>query len=143
MLKKADYEVYPWLDKLSEEYKDTESVFDKAYEIGNKEEMFKCIHRVTYAIILKLIAQKGLKGIDANDASITTTCDLMERMLAMSPRVKTPYKPRHLTSWCYLPCLNTLFGPKQRRIDKEVSLDSLAEEFYITELEGDNDDEIY
>lgn len=109
---------FSFLDKEDEHYKDTESLFQKAYDSGDREEQFKCVFRVCYALVLKIL-RKRLTSIAEDlvyDKALDATIKIMDRI----ERLKT--RPNKLTSYCYWPSYEACFGAKQKQFEDQIEL---------------------
>ena len=109
---------FTFLDKDDEHYKDTESLFQNAYDSGDKEEQFKCVFRVCYALVLKIL-RKRLSNIAEDlvyDKALDATIKIMDRIERLKAR------PNKLTAYCYWPSYECCFGNKQRQFEDQIEL---------------------
>lgn len=110
---------YDFLDKEDEHYKDTESLFQNAYDSGDRDEQFKCVFRVCYALVLKIL-RKCLPNIVEDtfvyDKALDATIKIVDRIGRLKAR------PNKLTSYCYWPSYEACFGNKQHQFEDQIEL---------------------
>lgn len=110
-----------WLDKDNKEWKDTERIFQEAYDRGDEETMWKCVSRVCYATI-----KKRLVGIRKDPDDVEDLCE--ELTLQIMEKIHNGQRPQKLTAFISFPLLGVLYNKKQKQTDGLYSLDSFIEE---------------
>lgn len=110
-----------WLEKDSEKWKDTEKIFQEAYDENDYETMWKCVQRVCYATI-----KKRLVGIRKDPDDVEDLCE--ELSLQIMEKIHKGQRPQKLTAFISFPLLGVLYNKKQKQTDGLYSLDSFIEE---------------
>lgn len=117
-------EKYEWLEEANENYKDTVALLRKAYREKNREEVFKCCHRLCHATMLKMLRKRKVVRDDVDELILDATCKVVDQIW----RLKLYDNP---ATQCYFSVLYTLGNPKQLFEDKIITfseLESLEEE---------------
>lgn len=118
-MEKPDY-----LNPDNPHYKnDIESVYRKAVANDDKEEIFKCIHRICHTFACKRLAKKGYHGTDIDDIGLDATIDAFNRMETEYNKARGGMHYRSIVAWCKFSFLKVLNGrTKQEKFERDILL---------------------
>lgn len=113
-----------YLQKENPRYKDDiEAVYRQAVAGNDKEEIFKCIHRICHTFACKMLAKKDYHGTEIDDIGLDATIDAFNRMETKYNKARGGMHYSSIVAWCKFSVLRVINGrTKQERFERDIVL---------------------